>query len=215
MTEVRAIGTWATNAHLIADVAMLGYLDGSVLDATFGEGAFWNCWRPEMLTASDLHKDPLHSGADWLYERYQWDYLALPCEAREYDAVMFDPPYKLSGTPALGEFDERYGIQRRTTRDEVLDDIVNGARECYRVARRFLLVKCQDQVEGGKVRWQTDLVTRAIEDLGGRKVTAFMFVSNGRPQPGGRRQLTPRQNYSSLLVFGRHPMASDDQATLL
>lgn len=214
MSEVRAVGEWNTNADLIADAARLGYLCDQVLDATYGEGTFWKAWRPIMLTASDLHKDPAWTGDD-LYESYQWDYRALPCENREYESVVFDPPYKLSGTPALGAFDERYGIEKRTTRDEVLDDIVAGARECYRVCSKYLLVKCQDQVEGGKVRWQTDIVTRAIEDLGGRKADAFHFVSNGRPQPGGRRQLTARRNYSTLLVFERRPMANDGQETLL
>lgn len=195
MTEVRAIGAWATNAELIADAARLGYLDGTVLDVTYGEGTFWNMWRPDgdNLVTSDRYKPAGNA----------WDYTQLPVADRTFASVVFDPPYKLSGTPALGAFDERYGIERRTTRDEVLGDIVAGALECHRVCSRFVLVKCQDQVEGGKVRWQTDIVTRALEDVGARKVDRFDFVNNGRPQPAGRRQLTARRNHSTLLVFAR------------
>jgi site-specific DNA-cytosine methylase len=191
--EVRAIGEWATNADLIADVARLGYLDGTVLDATYGAGTFWKVWRPDQLVTNDRWKPADRSD----------DYRALPWERESFDSVVFDPPYKLNGTPALAEQDARYGTVARTSRAEVLEDIRRGALECFRVCRRFLLVKCQDQVEGGQVRWQTDMVTRTIEDVSGRKVDRFDFVSNGRPQPPGRRQLTARRNHSTLLVFGK------------
>lgn len=227
MTEVRAIDSWATNGHMIADVAMLGYLDGRVLDATYGEGTFWKCWQPEILHTNDLHKPTAHNRYDYK------NFLAFP--DRMFDSVVFDPPYKLNGTPALTDEDARYGTGGRTSRVEVLEDIRLGALECYRVCNRYLLVKCMDQVEGGRVRWQTDLVTQAIEGAGGRKVDRFDFVSNGRPQPpdqpcktctgkgywrqqdgenvvctvcdgGGRTdrvQRTARRNSSTLLVFGR------------
>lgn len=189
--EILAIGTWNTNAELIADVAKLGYLDGSVLDATFGEGGFWKVWVPEEIRTNDKHKKAQH----------REDYRAMGWENNAFDVVVFDPPYKLNGTPALGEQDERYGTTGRTSRDEVMEDIRLGAIECYRVCRRHLLVKCMDQVEGGKMRWQTDMVTRAIEELGGRKVDRFDIPTAGRPQPGGRRQLTARKKHSTLLVF--------------
>lgn len=199
---VRAAHDWPNNAAMIADVARLGHLDGTVLDATFGEGAFWTVFRPEGLITNDLHKPAMWSE----------DYRAFSPWVGQFDTVVFDPPYKLSGTPALDEFDDRYGIQHRTTRDEVLDDIVAGAVECYRVASRRLLVKCQDQVEGGQVRWQTDLITRAIEDLGGRKIDRFDLLGGGRPQPSGRRQLTAQMRPSTLLVFQRCQL---DSPTLL
>jgi len=45
-------------------------------------------------------------------------------------------------------------------------------KEAYRVLAKkgILMVKCQDQVEGGRVRWQTDLITEAVAKAGGRKV---------------------------------------------
>lgn len=189
--DVLAVGTWRNNAALIADVARLGYLDGTVLDATHGEGTFWRDWQPAQLTTNDLHK-PADLNADYRY---------LPFPARSFDAVVFDPPYKLSGTPALGTFDHRYGIEHPTSCADRLDDITAGAVECYRVARRHLLVKVQDQVAGGQVRWQTDLVTRAVEAHGGVKVDRFDLPSTPRPQPGGRPQRTARRNASQLLVF--------------
>ena len=193
MTAVLAAHDWPTNGHMIADVARLGYLAGSVLDVTYGEGGFWTQWRPQVLRTSDLYKPA----------EYQWDYKALPIPSGSFDAVVFDPPYKLSGTPASPEMDARYGTgpEIRMNRADRLEDIRLGALECWRVCREHLLVKCMDQVEGGRVRWQADMVTRAIEDVGGRKIDCFHFLGGAREQPAGRRQLTARRNYSTLLVF--------------
>lgn len=193
MSDVLAIGDWKTNSDMIADVARLGYLDGRVLDATYGlHGGFWKAWAPDELVANDLHHPADH--------HYSYREFPIRWEST-FDSVVFDPPYKLNGTPALGDQDERFGTTRRTTREEVLEDLRLGAIECYRVAKRFLLVKCQDQVEGGKVRWQTDLVTEAVSGVGGEKIDRFDFKYEIRPQPGDRTQRTARRNYSTLLVF--------------
>lgn len=104
--DVLAAQRWQTNAHLLADAARLGYLDGRVLDATYGpHGGFWKVWRPDDLTTSDRYA-AAHVAAD---------FRVLPFRDQAFDAVVFDPPYKLSGTPALGQFDERYGIDRVLT----------------------------------------------------------------------------------------------------
>lgn len=218
MTVVRAVHDWSTNADLIADIARLpGYLTApgpddppwTVLDATYGKhGGFWKSYRPELLTTNDLRHPADHS----------WDFRSMPVEDGSFDVAVFDPDYKLSGTPALGEFDERYGVDENLTRDERMEKIRAGAVECFRVCRRRLLVKCQDQVEGGKVRWQTDMVTRAVEELGGWKIDRFDLLGGGRQQPSGRRQLTAQMRPSTALMFGKpvskrtEPLA---QATLL
>lgn len=189
---VLATQAWPTNAELIADVAKLGYLDGTVLDATYGEGNFWTVFRPEQLATNDAFKpaDTHYSYLDLFAFPKQW-----------FDTVVFDPPYKLSGTPSLGEFDNRYGIAEYMPMQERLADIRMGARECFRVARKYLLVKCQDQVCAGKIRWQTNMVIDAIEGVGGELVDRFDFIYTPRPQPNGRRQVHASRNTSTLLVF--------------
>lgn len=190
---VLSVGSWRSNAHMIADVARLGYLDGRVLDATYGEGAFWRVWRPSTLTTNDLYKPADH----------RYDYRELPFGDRSFDAVIFDPPYRLSGRRDRGMLDTRYGTEHRKSRDEVLGELVDGAVECHRVASQWCLVKCQDQVEGGRVRWQTRIVADAVEAAGGVLWDRFDLVTTPRPQPGGRVQRTARRNVSSLLVFRR------------
>lgn len=194
MSAILAAHAWPTNAHLIEDVAALGHLraEWSTLDPTYGLGVFWKRWRPEALTCHDL--DPAeapHGPAD---------FRALPYRADAFDAVVFDPPYKLNGTPSDAE--ERYGTHKATRWQDRMALIERGVQECARVVKPggYLLVKCQDQVCSGKVRWQTDLVTNALELYGWEKVDRMDLLSY-RPQPAGTSQVHARRNSSQLLVF--------------
>lgn len=119
-----------------------------------------------------------------------------------------------SGTPASGEFDERYGVDVISTWQERHELIRAGITECARVLRAggMFLLKCQDQVCSGHVRWQTDEFTRHAESLGLVKVDRFDLIG-GRPQPEGRRQVHARRNTSTLLVF--RATVQRDQLSLL
>lgn len=192
-----AIGNWPTNAAMIADVARLGYLraEWRTLDPTYGEfGGFWKKWRPDELVAHDALTDGV-------------DFRHLPHGDGEFPAVVFDGPYKLNGRPDP-RIDARYGVGERATRDERHALLFAGLWECARVTAPagFLLAKCQDQVNGGKVRWQTDLFTGWAADAGLHKVDSFLFTSF-RPQPetnpdgSPRSQKHARHNFSTLLVF--------------
>lgn len=194
---VMAVHAWPTNGHLIADVARLGYLQAErlTLDPTYGLGTWWTQWRPRRLVASDLdpEKSPCGSSVD---------VTALPHHDETFDAVTFDPPYKLNGTPTA-QVDERYGVGGiYTSRADRHQLILAGLDECARVlaAGGHLLVKCQDQVNGGRVRWQTDMVTQRAEAIGLEKVDVLHHLGY-RPQPPGRRQEHARRNHSTLLVF--------------
>jgi hypothetical protein len=173
---------------MIEDVARLGYLDGVVFDATYGEGTFWREWKPDMLVTNDLYKPADH----------HCDFRQMPFEDDAFDVVVFDPDYKLTGTPASGNKDFIYGTDRAKRWQERMGDIVCGAVECARVARSCLLVKCMDQVVSGRMVWQTDEITRAVS---GVKIDRFDLLNAPQPQPPGRRQVHARANYSTLLVF--------------
>ena len=190
---VLAAFAWPTNGHLIEDVAKLGYLDGRVLDVTYGNGVFWQRWKPAELVACDINaeKSPLGRSVDF---RNLEDF-----EIGSFDAVVLDPPYKLNGTPSAP--DERYGADVRATREERLQLVRDGIRECLLITRRFLLVKCMDQVEAGQKRWQTYDFTAVALATGARLVDRFDMLTVPRPQPPGRRQLHAQGNYSSLLIF--------------
>ena len=191
---VMAIGSWKNNAELIADCARLGYLrsDWHTLDPTYGLGRFWSIWRPDHLTASDLNPERSPGPPA--------DFTALPHPEATFDAVVFDPPYKLNGTPS--DPDIAYGVDVVASWRDRHQLIRDGITECARVTspEGHLLVKCQDQVVSGAVRWQTHEFTAHAAAHGCRLVDQ-LHLRSYRPQPAGRRQVHARRNYSTLLVL--------------
>lgn len=187
-----AAHNWPTNGHLIEDVAHL-YPPGRTLDLTYGRGGFWTRYRPDQLVTNDLN--PL---TDTLYG---YDFRDVNLPDNEFDTVVFDPPYKLSGTPALGDFDARYGIDEATDWQHRMRLIRDGFCEAMRLADRMVWAKCQDQVVSGKVRWQTFMLQSAAKDAGWELCDRFDMLGGGRPQPSGRRQVHARGRPSTLLVF--------------
>ena len=130
---------------------------------------------------------------------------ALNPDFHRRDAVVFDPPYKLNGNPSdTGGMDERYGVHVYTDWRDRMQLCRDGITECARVynGTGYLLVKCQDQVSSGKVRWQTiEFANHAATlDLG---LVDLLDLLSYRPQPAGRRQVHARRNSSTLLVFKR------------
>lgn len=186
------------NAQLMADVHALGYLDGAVLDATYGAGRFWKKVRPQLFITNDINPA---TDAD-----YHDDFRSLRWADRAFEVVVLDPPYKLNGTPSKGgpaNSDEGYGVGGQAVRWQERHAIIrDGIIECARVCARTLLIKCQDQVCSGAVRWQTIEFTRTAEGAGFRLVD-MLHVPGHRKQPEGRRQVHAARNYSTLLVLER------------
>jgi hypothetical protein len=200
MTDAR------TNAELIVQCRDLGYLhaDWSTLDPTYGYGKFWTLWRPHSLTGSDIN--PAKSPIGWPIDFTKLELSRLISTMAPYDAVVFDPPYKLNGTstgkgPAAS--DESYGVAGAQVRWQDRHQLIrDGITSCVRVLRPggMLLVKCQDQVCSGQKRWQTREFADHAESLGCRLVD-MLHLPGGRKQPPGRRQLHALQNFSTMLVF--------------
>lgn len=198
-----------SNARLIADVHTLGYLrdDDTVLDVTYGEGAFWKEWRPRQLTAHDIDGDKAPDGPA--------DFRHLPYDDYSFDVVVYDPPYKLNGTPGHAS-DDRYGVggPKYVSTTSRVSLVLEGAIEAARVARRHVLVKCMDQVVSGRVRWMTDEVTAQMAAVGMAKLDR-LEVHGYREQPPDRRQVHARRNSSSLLVFDRPTRAKVPKDALM
>lgn len=188
---VLAATAWRNNAELIVACRQLGYLgdDLTTLDPTYGRGKFWALWRPAFLVAHDLLT------VDGV------DFRALPEPDESFDAVVFDPPYKLNGTPTES-VDERFGVHVVATRAERMQLCLDGIDECARVVKRdgTLLVKCQDQVNGGRVRWQSREFADRAESHGMRLVDQLLLLTRPRPQPHAR-QMHAARNYSTMLIL--------------
>lgn len=191
-----AITAAKNNAELMVMCRDLGYLrdEWSTLDPTYGLGRFWTLWRPSALTCHDLNPAKAPHGPR--------DFTALPYGPRTFDAVVFDPPYKLNGTGGSHASDDAYGVANSVRWQDRMALCRAGITEAVRVLRAegMLLVKCQDQVCSGQVRWQTIDFANHAENLGCRLVD-MLHLPSYRAQPAGRRQVHARRNYSSLLVL--------------
>lgn len=193
--RIPAYHAWPTNAHLISDVHRLGFLDDDwlTLDATYNQGNFWAQFRPLRLVTLELD------------ERYsvdvRADFTRLPFADDTFDAVVYDPPYKLNGTPDES-VDTRYGVHVPTRWQDRMTLCQTGGVECARVVRPggYLLFKCQNQVCSGQVRWQTRDLPEPLLAGGWRLVTEFHRLG-GRAQDDTRRQVHPNNNASTLLVL--------------
>lgn len=185
----------STNADLMVACHALKYLSNEwdILDPTYGEGAFWNKWRPQWLFTSDLNPD---TKVD-----YHDNFRNLDWPDVRFDAVVFDPPYKLNGTAGSHASDARYGVAKTTRWQDRHQLIFYGITECLRVTKvgGFVLIKCMDQVVSGHKRWQTRLFADHAETCGGDLVD-MLHLPGQRAQPGKRSQVHSHANYSTLLV---------------
>jgi hypothetical protein len=188
-----------TNADLMAAVAPY-YLTGSVLDVTYGEGKWWDKYRPAPFTYHDLHK------VDGV------DFTDLPEADGSVDTVCFDPPYVLSGGLGATDMHDRFGIGianlGHSSAKSFEPLIRDGLRECARVCRRFLLVKCMEFAQGcgsdGGFKDIPYLVRRWADDLSLRRYD--VIVHHTGSGPGGHNIFDPkraRRHHSYLLVFAK------------
>jgi hypothetical protein len=185
---VLAIGDRKNNAEAIRDAHQLGYINGCVLDMTYGLGRFWKLYRPLDLFTNDLYADA----------QFAYDFTDLPRDwTGLFDTVVFDPPYKLNGTGGSHPSDAGYGVANKG--GDRWNLILGGLEEAYRVCAPggHILVKCQDQVVSGHKVFQTQDIPKNID----APLVDQLHVRSYRPQPAGRRQLHARQDYSTLLVF--------------
>jgi hypothetical protein len=186
------------NADLIAAVAPL-YLDGTVLDTTYGRGMWWTKHRPEHMVTHDLALDGV-------------DFRSLPHDDRSFDTVCFDPPYvpRQGPTDATTErdqdFRERFGLDVSRSTAETFELIFHGLAECARVADRWLLVKCCDFTNGRRFHLGHHRILQRAEDLQLRCHDLLVHASG--TGPGGtqiREPLRARRAHSYLLVFDVRP----------
>lgn len=182
-----------SNADLIATIAPL-YLTGSVLDVTYGEGGWWRRFQPTDFTAHDLYK------LDGV------DFRQLPEPDRSVDTVCFDPPYVPQGgmsTSTMDTFRDRFGLTAESQPWwECFNDMAAGLKECARVARRWVLVKCSEFVSGGAFKLGSLHMMNTGLDLG--LSIHDVIVHHTGSGPGGHNiweAKRARRHHSYLLVF--------------
>ena len=86
------------------------------------------------------------------------------------------------------------------TPEDRIELLLDGTQEALRLARRYALIKCADQISCGRYWPQTYLTWDRAAQVGATLV-AQLYVVGRRAQPKNRPQRTVRNNISSLLVF--------------
>lgn len=195
-----------TNADLMAAVAPF-YLTGSVCDVTYGEGKWWDRFKPDPFVAHDKFK------LDGV------DFTALPEDDDTYDTVCFDPPYITSGDASTSKADaihNAYGVgsyrqafPRTSEGYSAFEDWLRaGLDECLRVSREWVLVKCMEFSHGSCVApvYRFHDIPYVLTDAA-RSAGAFKWdqiVHNTGTNLGGHNIFDPkraRRHHSYLLVF--------------
>jgi hypothetical protein len=183
-----------SNGVLIAAAARLGYLDGPVLDLTYGQGAWWTRYTPHERTA------------------WTGDFTDTGIVDESAPIVCFDPPYISTGsktTSTIPDFYARYGIGELSGWRKIRKLMERGMDECARILtpQGFLLLKCMNYVESGRRIWNVHHFADYGQALGLQLVDEFVHLTGGGPQPktnldgSPREQKHARQVHSNLLIF--------------
>ncbi len=181
-----------TNADLIDKIRHLGYLDGSVIDLTYGRGSWWRLWRPETLIGHDLETDGV-------------DFTDLPYPDKSWDAVCYDPPYIIVGgrdSSTRKDFQQSFGINVHRKQSDLDDLVLAGLKEAARICRGFLLVKCMDYVASAHFTPMTYRVAGWASEIG--LSMHDEIIHHAGSGPGGHNIVTQkraRRAHSKLLVF--------------
>lgn len=183
-----------SNGVLIAAVARLGYLDGPILDLTYGRGAWWTRYRPAELTVFD------------------GDFTDTGLADNSVPIICYDPPYISTGTKetsSIPDFYDRYGVGDHPGWQAIRVLMAAGQTESARILapNGWLLMKCMNYVESGRRVWNVPYFMTYGETLGLRLHDEIVHLTGGGAQPdinldgSPREQKHTRQVHSALLVF--------------
>lgn len=161
----------------------------SLLDPTWGSGKFYPFGDFQPTFASDGHADRARDA--------QHDFTKLPHPDRAFDVVVFDPPFQ----PATvdGIIGERFTKPVRGIAD--LERLVRaGAAECWRVARRGLVIKVQDYIHDHKPVWMSRWLW---SELGEPYEVVHVTRKAKLKATNWSRQLSAYRNHSTFWAFSR------------
>jgi len=178
-----------------------------VLDATFSKGRFWKHFPDRNERWEFLSND-----IDPELGSYHYDCRNFPDTwAGHFDAVFLDPPFKLNSRSIEGTPRQSYGIKARVEggtygAEAVMNFYQEAMTESHRILapQGVLVVKCMDQVEGGKQHRQAIQIWHfATESLGMTDEDQFVMKRKTNPPMRHDHQLHARKNHSFMWVFSK------------
>ena len=158
-----------------------------ILDTTFGSGTFWKGSKRVVVSGD---KNPTRAKTLVL------DFLNLPFSDSAFPTVVYDPPFHPGHTSA--------DIERYSHLGDKASDLKplfqRGVRECWRVTRNHLIIKCQSFVNARQVQW---MPLWAIEVCGDPFEWLTVHRENKRISSTWNSVLSLRRNHADYLVFSK------------
>ena len=187
------------SSDIFPDILQLYVPFGSyVFDMTYGKGVFWKkASSSYKLLKNDIDED---------LGQCHYDFRNLPDEWMEtFDCVVFDPPYGSISSNKKSEVGERYNNNYNGLKS--IDDLMRlyyaGIMEAKRILKSegILIVKCSDQISGGKQRRIHDEILQFAKGLWFIDEDLFVLMQKGVPTMRHDYRLHARKNNSFLWVF--------------
>ena len=168
------------------------------LDLTYGQGTFWD-WNTSDIFLKFTCNDKYVDGMD------SFDFRATGYTSRNWDVVVFDPPFTANG-PSKDGHQKRYGADRSQDGapkniHEVRSLLASGLIEAMRLSKRWVILKTQDVIESGKLHDCEGLARDLFRHFGFRIVDYRLFLSHRRPQPDGARNAKQKHFRDRPSVF--------------
>lgn len=177
------------NSVLIKNATDLYFKDGdSVADVTWGKGAFW---KKVDKTRFNVVGSDIKTGTD---------FRCLPYTDESFDHSVIDPPYaRISNLKGMIDC---YNTTKNITHKEIIQLYEEGIIELNRITKKngFILVKCQDEIYGGKQQWSHIEIFNIALSMGLYPKDLFILVNEKKPKPNYKQQHA-RKNHSYLWVF--------------
>ena len=190
-----------TNDEVFPYVASLYVSPGSkIADVTYGKGVFW---KKIPKGTYEVSATDITSGVDCR---------ELPYQDREFDCVVFDPPYMHTpgGTAHINHqnYENYYRNNKASSskkyHEAVLDLYFSAAKEAWRVLKKgsIYIVKCQDEVCANRQRLTHVEIINELTEYGFIAEDLFIVTRNGKPGVSRiLKQAHARKNHSYFLVF--------------
>lgn len=193
---------YTSNTEAITNIMRLYDIDQFDLDCTYSRGNFWK-GLPDPKHKTDLYPH---------YENVlKADSEDLPFESESMKAIMYDPPFVISGKSYKTNKEGSSIIAKRfegyTTYKKLTDNYYNTLKELYRLCEKggFVVMKCQDTVSGGKQHFTHVMIMNMALELGFYPRDMFVLTSNIRVNAFNgtkwRKQHHARKFHSYFWVF--------------
>lgn len=190
-----------TNYDVIKNIMELHDIEQFDLDCTYSTGSFWkNLPKPKLKT--DI--EPVVEGV------MECNSENLPFEDGSMKSIMYDPPFVIVGKTFKENKQGSSVIAKRfsgyQTFEELKSNYYKSLKELYRITEEngIVVMKCQDQVSGGKNYFTHSMVMSMVNQIGFYLKDLFILTSKVRMNSmGGRwkKQQHARKYHSYFIVL--------------